>query len=330
MSERPLRVTEIGPMIRELERAAVRDRSYQQFPVGAECGRFLRALRFGGASRETLANYETVYARLALRFSDFASLEDFVGPQGREYLEEFLDREWGECAPATRRLRLQALRSLAKWAYEQGKASEPFTSGIKAPRLTGAERLAHPPAELRILVDAQETLRDRCALGLFAFLGLRKNELRTLRIGSLDLTRNYVSVHGKGDKVALLPLSPPELREDLYLHVVVEGRAPHEYLLHPKKDPSRPMVPSSVHRWFKRCLARAGLPDFPLHELRHSAGDAIWRATGNPVLAKELLRHSSLDVTMRYLHPTREDVAVGLEAVAEVWGVRSGETEKAL
>ena len=35
----------------------------------------------------------------------------------------------------------------------------------------------------------------------------------------------------------------------------------------------RPMAPSTMHRWFKRCLATAGAADFPMHELRHSAGN---------------------------------------------------------
>jgi integrase len=76
---------------------------------------------------------------------------------------------------------------------------------------------------------------------------------------------------------------------------------------------------TSIHRWFKRCLEQAGLSDRPMHELRHSAGDAIWRATGNIVLAQQLLRDESVGTTQRYLHPTREDLADGLRSVGDVW-----------
>jgi integrase len=311
--------TELAPMMRDLERAAMRDKSYRRFPVGQEAGRYLRALRYAGASQETLNSYETVYCRLALRFADFASLEDFVGPVGKEHLREFLDREWGECAEATRRVRLTALSSLARWAVEEGRVSADFTAGIRAPRARSRERQAHPPAELRRLIIAQPLLRDQCALGLLCMLGLRKNELRLLQIGHIDLGREFVTIHGKGDKVALLPIAIPELRDDLYLNIQGEQREPHEFLLYPRGHPEKPMVPSSVHRWFKNCLAVAGLSDRPLHELRHSAGDAIWRATGNLVLAQQLLRHISLETTRRYLHPNHEDLARGLRTVGDVW-----------
>jgi site-specific recombinase XerD len=67
-----------------------------------------------------------------------------------------------------------------------------------------------------------------------------------------------------------------------------------EYLIYPKSDTSRPMDPASLHRWFKQCLKRAGLPQsIKTHELRHSAADHLWRATGDLVLAQKLLRHES-------------------------------------
>ena len=67
------------------------------------------------------------------------------------------------------------------------------------------------------------------------------------------------------------------------------SRGPNEYLLYPRSDRMRPMDAASVHRWFKRCLARAGLPaTIEVHKLRHTAADALGPATGNIVLAQQL------------------------------------------
>jgi hypothetical protein len=33
------------------------------------------------------------------------------------------------------------------------------------------------------------------------------------------------------------------------------------------------MQPSTMQRWFKRCLQQAGAADFPMHELRNTAGN---------------------------------------------------------
>jgi site-specific recombinase XerD len=88
------------------------------------------------------------------------------------------------------------------------------------------------------------------------------------------------------------------------------------------------MSAPSVHRWFKRALERAGLPPtMKLHELRHSAADNLWRATGNLMLAQQLLRHESVATTQAYLHPTREDLS---QALAQLEVVRSQSQNEAV
>jgi integrase len=113
-----------------------------------------------------------------------------------------------------------------------------------------------------------------------------------------------------------MPLGFRTLKRDLEVYLV--GRASDEYLLAPRSHPTRAMNPASVHRWFKRCLERAGLPTgVKLHEMRHSAGDNLWRKSGNIVMAQELLRHESPATTALYLHPTRDDLEAALEALDE-------------
>ena len=78
------------------------------------------------------------------------------------------------------------------------------------------------------------------------------------------------------------------------------------------------MGPSRTHYWFKRCLERAGLPaTIKLHEMRHSAGDNLWRESGNLTMAQQLLRHRSPATTAAYLHPLLDDLEAALEALDE-------------
>jgi hypothetical protein len=58
--------------------------------------------------------------------------------------------------------------------------------------------------------------------------------------------------------VVVLPLGFRTLRRDLAVYLV--DRDPAEHLLHPRHDRTRPMDPATMHRWFKTCLNRAGLP----------------------------------------------------------------------
>jgi site-specific recombinase XerD len=320
VTEATLHVTEIGPMIRAAEEA-VKDKSYRETPIGAEVARYVRTLRWEQAAAATIEAYEPVLAKLAIRFSDFASLADFCSPVGTEYLREFLDRNWGECAPATRARNAAIVRSAFAWAVDERICEWNPASPIKGPRVRNRERNPHDRATMIRLLGRQESLRDVVALKLLCKLALRKNELRLLQIRDVDLARNLILVHGKGDKDVLLPFEAHrDLVEDLYLHVQGERRGGDEYLLYPKARRLEPMDPASVHRWFKRCLERAELPtSIQTHELRHFAGDELWRATGNMILAQELLRHESVGTTQRYLHPRREDLSLGMRVVAEAW-----------
>jgi site-specific recombinase XerD len=164
------------------------------------------------------------------------------------------------------------------------------------------------------LREAQESLRDQIAIQLLGRLGLRRNELRLIKLSDIDPTRGTIRIHRKGGKIAVLPLGFPALKRDLEIYLV--GRGGEEHLLYPRADVSRPMSPPAVHNWFKRCLKRAGLPStMKLHELRHSAADNLWRKTGNLTLAQQLLSHESPATTAAYLHPTREDLEAALEAL---------------
>lgn len=164
------------------------------------------------------------------------------------------------------------------------------------------------------LRDAQPLLRDQIAIQLLGRLGLRRNELRLLKISDFDLGRATVRVHGKGGKVVVLPLGFKILKRDLDVHLV--GRGADEYLVYPKRDVLRPMSSAGLHNWFKDCLGRAGLPStMKMHELRHSAADNLWRGSGNLTMAHRLLRHSSPATTAGYLHPILDDLEAALEAL---------------
>jgi hypothetical protein len=50
-----------------------------------------------------------------------------------------------------------------------------------------------------------------------------------------------------------------------------------------------------VVAWFQRCCERAGLEGIKIHELRHSAGDRLWRETGDLIAAGQVVRKPPLN-----------------------------------
>ena len=216
-------------------RAAVKDKSYRATPIGGEVGRFLRVLKWDDASPNTLDSYETTLCRLSLDFAD-RELADLT----IEDLRDFLDEHWGESASATRRQRLAAVKSFYRWAVKERGVTVTGIESVKSPKVENVERQAYDPDVIDALRDAQPTLRDQIGIQLLGRLALRRNELRLLQVGDFDLTRSTVKIHGKGGKVAVMPIGFRTLKADLEVHLM--GRRSDEYLLNPQHDPCLPMA----------------------------------------------------------------------------------------
>jgi integrase/recombinase XerC len=311
-------------IVRE-EEAAARDKSYRQFPIGQDVGRFLRAKRLErDVTPDTVRSYEGVLRRFTLRHADMDSLEPFAHPQnGPELLHEFLDHHWGEADEATRRQRMSVLASFFEWAYRTDRVAANPIGRMQRPRRRqkGATRPRVPEPHVSRLVAAQLLLRDQAAVLLLGRLALRREDLRLLQLADIDLARDELYLrHAKGGKEHVLPIAFREVREILYLHLQERGGGPAEYLLYPKTHRLRPLSRAGIAHWFTRCVEAAGLAGYTMHQLRHAAIDNVRRGTGDVELARVLARHENVAVTQDYLHT---DEVVDLRDAIERMEARS-------
>jgi integrase/recombinase XerC len=311
--------------------AAVRDKSYRAAPLGAEVGRFLRYLRSArDAAPSTLVDYESTLARFAAEHAHL-ELADFGDAQGAERVLDFVARHWEHAAPGTRRKALATLSSFFDWAVRFDRLAANPVRRIDRPRRRGVERHAHSPDRIRRIIGAQPELRDRVAIALMAWLGLRKNELRLLRWRDVDLDAGELRVRAKGGKRPTIPVVFDDLLREL-AELALEAE-PEHYLVHPRRTsnlpgrpgvtsyPERPMQPSTMHRWWERCLRQAGVAHFPMHELRHTAVTEFLRANGGDLaLAQRFARHASVSTTVDvYGHLETEDLVAGIQRAGERW-----------
>lgn len=74
------------------------------------------------------------------------------------------------------------------------------------------------------------------------------------------------------------------------------------------------MIATVIRSPLAAAPANADATDFRFHDLRHTRGTRILRATGNFAAAKEALKHRSIKTTLRYAHATDGDVRRALEA----------------
>lgn len=145
-----------------------------------------------------------------------------------------------------------------------------------------------------------QALRDRAILTLFAYSGLRRNELRMLDRGDVDEYRMVIRVrHGKGGKTRTVPLN-------------AKAQAAIRAYLATRRDPDPALFLSNrrqrfslkgLWRLLERALAGAGIEQrVSLHSLRHTFATGIYRKTGDIYLVKELLGHSNIQTSTVYAH----------------------------
>jgi integrase/recombinase XerC len=295
-----LTLPELALMLRE----AVADGRWKDTRLGGYVGRYLDWLRYAEMAPNTLVAYEPVLALFCVEHADLA-VADLEPPNGGLLVRDFLHRHWGKTSPATRRQRLAIMRSWLRWMVGEGILKGNPSANIRGPKERRFDR--KPPSfdEIEALVASQHSLRDQAALMLLAFMGFRKDELRRVQFKDIDLLQKLILVHGKGGHEELLPLGYERVEAALRLHMLERQPKPDEYLLHPRGDQRRLMDPATIHRWFKDCLVWAGFSRdrWAPHDLRHAAGDALYSVTGDIVLAQQLLRHTDIRTTRRYMRP---------------------------
>lgn len=291
-------------------REAVRDKTYQLYPLGQNAAAYLRAKR-KRLTDSSYRDYEGCLDKLARDFPDL-ELTDFEPPIGTQRLEEFLDNRWGGGAPRTYNKNLSVIGDFFEWHVKRGELRGDPTLMIERARARGVYRTTFTTDQRRMIIAEAEDLRDRIALRLLLDYGLRKGALRAAQFKHFDHQRKRLTIFTKGQKVRELPIPHPPFWMDLERLILDTEAQPHHYLM-PRTnrahagaktiDPTKPKGEHGMHLWWYRCLARAGVvpqgvtSGERMHKARHTAGQRVLDATGNLKAVQKLLGHSSIQTT---------------------------------
>ena len=302
----------------------MKDKTYRSTPIGQLAGRYLDELTFQGYRPKSVDNREGILYHLSI---DLAHLQP--GEVTQAILQQFLSDRWAGAARNTKASATSAVKVLFAWAHDNDLIPADPARRLKAPRDADTERRAHSRATVRTLVVGQDSQRDRVAILILYWCALRRTELRLVQFRHIDLANRLLTVFGKGGTV--LEQNLPEAVA-LALERHIQDRQPHpdEYLLHPQKwgrygsypsytwdvvweDRRRPFSNDGIGAWWRRCVTKAGLDPFPMHELRHTAGTHLHQESHDLVATQHFLRHRNPATTARtYVHLDR------VRAVADV------------
>lgn len=247
--------------------------------------------------------------------ADDLSLRDI----STEHIQEFVETLRGLKA-STKCRKLDCLSTFFGYVISRGLADRNPVAGVPRPR--GEQPLPKwvPPENIRRLEAVMRGARERAMLLTFVLCGLRKSESTDLDIANLDEQLTTLRVRGKGAKERLLPIADSlhnALRD--YLEVRPESDCPALFL----NQDDRRISQQGVQRMMKRWLRDAGLSGkgYTIHSLRHSFATLLIQNQADVRTVQDLMGHSDISSTARYLHADLRDKS---EAVDRLAGVLSG------
>jgi site-specific recombinase XerD len=268
-----------------------------------------------GRAVKTIENYDH-YLTVLFRQMQIRNVSEITEDKIREF-RLWLNRQPGTnngtMKRRTQNYYLIALRAFLKYLRKRG------VEGLNPERI----ELAKLPerqidiisgVELTRLIQSadgadERSLRDRAILELLFSTGLRVSELCALN-SDIDLSRDDLSVRGKGDKVRVVFLSQAakdavttymkarkDMEEALFVNIPTVGKDA-------KSTPSR-LTPRSIERIMKTYAAKAGITKkVTPHVMRHSFATDLLSNGADLRSVQALLGHASINTTQIYTHVT--------------------------
>lgn len=245
-----------------------------------------------------------------IRRADLQELVDAMGEDGAE--------------AATVHGPIIAIKALFRFEISRGRISANAnpTRGLEMPGVTGRrDRIADPVEAAQLLTAVP--LEDRPVWATATYAGLRRGELKALRVGAVDLSARVIDVERGWDdlegeiatkgrnrrRVPIPNVLAPTLRE----HLIRSGRRGDDLIF--GTTDRAPFAPGNLTRRADDAWADAGLTRITLHECRHTFASLMIAAGVNAKTLSTYMGHASISTTFDlygHLMPGNEDQAACL------------------
>jgi len=161
----------------------------------------------------------------------------------------------------------------------------------------------------RLLDAASPELRPVLIIALNT--GMRRGEILGLRWRDVDFVKGFILIgDSKSGKPRRIPMNAVVFET---LHEMNRGQ---EFVF---ENPGTRTAVKDVKTAFKGACRRAEIKGLRFHDLRHTAASRMIELGADIVSVKEILGHASIQMTMRYCHPTDESKRRALAKLGEVF-----------
>ena len=220
-----------------------------------------------------------------------------------EQIEDFMADRLSEAKPSTvnkERAYLQSILSAAvRWQY------------IARNPVDQVSRVKVPERKFNVMSrDDVSKLLDgtsgwvRVFIGLALNTGMRREEMRTLKWGNIDFSRAQITVATDGTfttknrRNRTIPMNTfmLELLSKHPRHIT------SPYVFTSTKTGVLLMNGETFNKALRRSLIDLSLPHYRTHDMRHTFGTTLAENREDPRTIMELMGHTTIEMTMRYIH----------------------------
>jgi len=242
----------------------------------------------------------------------------------RAHLQDVVDQLVAEgLSASTIQMAVVPLKAICRRETSRGSLAVNPTVGLELPAVRGGRDRIADPVEAARLLEALPRLTDRALWAVAMYAGLRRGEIRALRVNSIDLKAGLVyvergwddiegEIETKGKLKRRVPI-PSALREPLLAHLMRSGRRGDDLVF--GTDGQAPFCPRSLTDRADEAWKSAKLKRITLHECRHTFASLMIAAEVNAKALSTYMGHANIAITMdRYGHlmPGNEEQAAGL------------------
>ena len=219
-----------------------------------------------------------------------------------ENIDEYKEHRLEFVKPATVNRELEVLRHLFNMAEKRNKffSKNPVSKAGLIKVNNKQERILTFEEEQRLLSNCNYYMRNIiiCALNTV----LRKGEIISLKWNNVDINNRIItidSINSKSKKSRKIPIN--SVMRKMFLELKLQRQGNEFVFLSSDRKPYARQ--DSLNRAFYKALEKANIKGLRFHDLRHTCATRMIESGANIVAVKEILCHSSLDMTMRYAHP---------------------------
>jgi integrase len=207
-------------------------------------------------------------------------------------IEKYKAKRKEEVKPASVNRALALLKHLYSKAIEWGKVKENPTKKVKL--LKGEVKRVRflMPEEIQRLLSKCST-RLKPIVTVAVHTGMRKGEIEALERDQVNLEQGIITLKDtKNNERADIPIN------ETVKAVLkgVENKGPYVF------SNEKGKLYSTLRLDFEKAYKEAGISDFRFHDLRHCFASNLVMEGIDIMTVKELMRHKTLDMTLRYAH----------------------------